>query len=287
MHDLDWDDLRVFLAAARTGSFSRAAVTLGVQQSTVSRRIQHLEQVVGGALFLRGAAGLTPTARGASLIAGATEMEAAALRAQRAALNADDAVRGEVRIAVAPGLASLWLVPRLAALLDAWPALQVELVVSMSLADLSRREADLALRFAQPAGEGLVARRLGALEHAVLAHPRWVGVPWSGLRWVGLTVPGLETAEETWTAAHGAPPVLRTSDYVSAFAAIRAGMGVMIGARALVGVDGVIELSTPVPLPPPAPLWLVGHEGTRSSPRVDVVWRAVLQWVEDDLGART
>lgn len=285
MHDPDWDDLRVFLAAARAGSFSRAANALGLQQSTVSRRIASLEAVVGGELFLRSHAGLVPTARGAALLAAGADLEAAAARALRAAAGADDDVVGEVRLAVAPGLASLWLAPRLPALLDAYPGLRLDLVVSTSIADLTRREADLALRFVRPAGDELVARKLGALAHGVLCHRRWAHAAWEDLPWVLVVVPGLTTPEEAWTTQHAArAPVLRTRDYDAAVAAVRAGVGAMVGTAAL-AVDDVVLRAPPTPLPPPSPLWLVGHHATRSSPRVDAVWRALAAWVAEDLRA--
>lgn len=285
MHDPDWDDLRVFLAAARAGSFSRAAGLLGLRQSTVSRRIASLEAVVGGELFLRSHAGLVPTARGAALLAAAADLEVAAAQALRAAAGADECAVGEVRLAAAPGLASLWLAPHLPALLDAHPGLRLELVVSTSIADLTRREADLALRFVRPAGEDLVARKLGTLAHGVLCHRRWAHTAWADLPWVLVIVPGLTTPEEAWTLQHAVrPPVLRTHDYDAAVAAVRAGVGAMVGSAAL-AVDDVLLRDPPAPLPPPSPLWLVGHRATRSSARVDAVWRALAGWAAEDLRA--
>jgi DNA-binding transcriptional LysR family regulator len=283
MHDPDWDDLRVFLAAARAGSFSRAAGALGLKQSTVSRRIAALEATVGGELFLRSHTGLVPTARGAALLAAVPDLEAAAARALRAAAGAEEGVVGEVRLAVAPGLASLWLAPRLPSLLDAHPRLRLELVVSTSVADLTRREADLALRFVRPAGEDLVARKLGELAHGVLCHRRWAETAWPDLPWVLVTVPGFTTPEQAWTEEHAAQPaVLRTADYDAAVAAVRAGVGAMLGSAAL-AVEGLVLREPPAPLPPPAALWLVGHRATRHSARVDAVWRALATWAAEDL----
>jgi DNA-binding transcriptional LysR family regulator len=287
MHDPSWDDLRVFLATARAGSFTRAADALGIQQSTVSRRIASLEASLGGAVFLRSRGGVTLTSRGAALWAGATDVERAAADALRAAAHVDAEVSGWVRVATSPGLASQWLAPRLTELSAAHPRLQVELVVHTTIADLSRDEADLALRFAQPRGEDLVARRLGALGYAVLAHPRWRDTAWSELAWVEWTVAGWTSPESQWTARHAArPPVLRTRDYDSALAATRAGLGAMVGSEALADGVGLIVLPPAAPLPSPADLWLVGHAATRASARVDAVWRAVVRWFDADLRAR-
>jgi DNA-binding transcriptional LysR family regulator len=119
---------------------------------------------------------------------------------------------------------------------------------------------------------------------AVLAHPRWVGRPWAELRWVLVTVPGLMTAEESWTLAQATePPVVQTTDYIAGLAATEAGVGVMVGSRALVGRSGLVALDAPVALPEATPLWLVGHEASRQSTRIDAVWRALAQWAREDL----
>ena len=158
--------------------------------------------------------------------------------------------------------------------------LRFDVVVSLSIADLTRREADLALRFVRPRGEGLVARRLGALDHAVLAHPRWRDTPWEALDWVALDVPGLSTDEGTWVHRHGArPPVLRSADWEAVHAAVRAGLGATVSTRRLAdGASDLVVLDAPAPLPPPIPLWLVTHRATRTLPRVDAVWRAIVGW---------
>ena len=280
MHDMQWDDLRTFLAAHRAGSFSRAAVLLGTQQSTVSRRIAALEHALGGALFHRSRGGLVPTALAAAVIDEAEQAEAAVRRVQARVEDLEGSVAGVVRIAIAPGLAHHWLIPLLPQLRARHPDLRFDIVVSMSIADLTRREADLALRFVQPTGEDLIARRLGALDYGVIAHPKWAGTPWEALDWVGVDMPGIASDEGSWAARHGArPPVLRSTDWEAVHAAVRAGLGVTISTRRLADDDpGLIVIDAPAPLPPPLPLWLVTHRATRTLPRVDAVWQAIVGW---------
>ena len=280
MHDVPWDDFRFFLAAHRAGSFSRAAVALRTQQSTVSRRIAALEHALGGALFHRSRGGLVPTALAEAVVGEAAAAEAAMGRVLARAADLDGGVSGIVRIAVAPGLAHHWLIPLLPELRARHPALRFDIVVSLSVADLTRREADIALRFVRPRGEGLVARRLGSLEHAVLAHPRWRRTPWDALEWVVLDVPGLRTDEGTWTDRHGGrPPVLRSADWEAVHAAVRAGIGATVSTRRLAeGATDLVVLDAPAPLPPPMPLWVVTHRATRTLPRVDAVWQAIVGW---------
>lgn len=280
MDDLTWDDLRLFLAAHRAGSFSRAAARLGVRQSTVSRRVATLEHALGGSLFHRTRTGLVPTALAEGLLDDARAAEAAFDRLRARVDDLADAPSGVVRIAVAPGLAHHWLIPHLPELHAAHPGLRFDVVVSMSLADLTRREADIALRFVPPRGEDLIARRLDDLQHAVLAHRRWADTPWETLPWVQLDVPDLPTPEAAWVRAHArSVPVLRSADWEAVLAAVRAGMGATVTTRRLVDqLPDRVVVEAPAPLPPPLPLWLVAHRSTRALPRVDVVWEALVRW---------
>lgn len=108
---VDWDDYRVFAAAAREGSFTKAALLLGIKQPTVSRRIEALEQRTGVRLFNRCNRGPELTDEGERML---KDVEAAAIflnRAARRAHEADCAVEGECRLAISEGLANAWLIP--------------------------------------------------------------------------------------------------------------------------------------------------------------------------------
>lgn len=270
---LDWDDLRVALTARRAGSFTAAATSLGLRQSTVSRRISSLEAALGGALFGRGPGGLVPTALGLAVCEEAERVEAAVRRAgQRADALVGD-LSGAVRIAVAPGLAHYWLVPLLPSLHQRFPGLTFELLVSLEVADLARDAADLALRFTEPADPDLVARRLVSLPQAVVAHPRWLGVDPSAWTWLKLRSPAPDA-----TPLSTRPPLLVSADYLSLVNAAQAGLGVMLASRALVDLGlGLVELPSPHPLPPPIPLWLVARPEVRPLARIDAVWRAIVE----------
>lgn len=280
MHGLTWDDVRVFLAARDAGSLSRAARVLRVRQSTVSRRMAAMETSVGGALFHRTARGLVLTERGEALVDAAERMAEAARDLELAASGRDEGVDGVVRVAIAEGLAAWGLVPRLGLLRRAHPGLRVQLVVSAGIADLSRREADLALRFVRPTGGHLVARRLMDFPLGVLVHRDLAEVPWEKLPWVTYAKPGIVTPLDAWHAEHVPAPVLTTDGYGAVVAAVQHGLGAgLLSAGLAAQLDGVVVRASPVALPAPMPLWLVAHRAVRSLRRVDVVWKALEEMV--------
>ena len=109
--DVDWDGLRVFLAVARTGRISAAARKLGVEHTTVSRRLAALETALGAPLFHRTAAGYLPTPLGQEILPTAESIERAAEGIGVRARESTGRIAGRVRVAVAPEFASHWLVP--------------------------------------------------------------------------------------------------------------------------------------------------------------------------------
>lgn len=161
MH-ISWDDARLFLVIAETGSLSAAARKLRMTQPTVSRRLAELEAQLGEPLFARAAAGVTPTPYGESLLEPARRMAEWAAELDRAAAKTDAAPRGTVRITAPPGLALDFVVPFAAWLRTELPDIRLEVISSVRHLDLARGEADLALRFMRPAQRELV--EVAALE---------------------------------------------------------------------------------------------------------------------------
>jgi DNA-binding transcriptional LysR family regulator len=155
--DIPWDDTRLFLAIAETGSLSAAARQLLLGQPTVSRRLADLEYRLGYPLFRRSASGATPTAAGARLLEPARRMAEWAGEVGRAAAAGDRAPQGTVRIAAPPGVAFDFVAPFAAWVQARLPGIQLEVLSKIEYLDLARGEADLALRFrAPPPGSDLV-----------------------------------------------------------------------------------------------------------------------------------
>ncbi len=148
--DIGWDDVRLFLAVAETGSVSGAARRLRLGQPTVSRRLSELEYQLGYPLFRRGVSGASLTSAGERLVAPAKKMAEWAAELDRAAAKDDGDPRGLVRLTAPPGVAFELVTPFAAWLRTKLPQVRLEVLSSMNYLDLVRGEADLALRFKPP-----------------------------------------------------------------------------------------------------------------------------------------
>ena len=164
---LPWDDLRCVLAVARTGSLSGAARALGIEHSTVFRRLNAIEKRLGVKLFERARSGYTPTANGEFAAAAASSMEVEALAIERRMLGADERLTGVVRLATSELFAGFLLPLVLNDFLAAHPEIEIEVDVSSRVVDLTRREADLALRAPNAPPDHLIGREVGELRYAV------------------------------------------------------------------------------------------------------------------------
>ena len=160
MADFEWSDLRFFLAVARAGRLTAAAARLGVEHSTVSRRLGALEATLGAKLFDRQPQGYALTAAGERLMAAAEGMESLALSAQGTIAGADLGVAGTVRIGAPDGFGTFFLAPRIAALAQMHPDLDIQLLAMPRVFSLSKREADLAISLSRPKEGRLAARKL-------------------------------------------------------------------------------------------------------------------------------
>ncbi len=158
---MDWDDVRHFLAVARTGSTLAGGKALRVSQTTAARRVAALERTLGLALFERSQAGYRLTAAGEALLDGAGRMEAAAETLAAAAAAQARAVSGTVRLTTEELYVITILAPILRDLHAAFPAIRIELDTTERVRDLAADEADIALRSSvSPTGGGLVGRRI-------------------------------------------------------------------------------------------------------------------------------
>ncbi len=157
--NLDWDDLRVFLDVARTGSLAQSAKRLRIDHSTVSRRIAHLESALGWSVFERTRSGFKLTDTGERVLHHAEAIESAIIGIRTDV--GSEITSGVVRLATMEGIASLYLAPCLNALSKTAPNLRLELVTSPQVIHVNRREADLFLSFFKPPGQGLVSQKLG------------------------------------------------------------------------------------------------------------------------------
>jgi len=174
MERFDWDDLRFFLAVARSGRLTSAARRLGADHATVSRRISSLETSLKAKLFERRPQGYALTSHGERLLAKAESMETDALSIQSEIGGADMALSGVVRVGAPDGFGTSFLAPRLATFMAASPALELQLVAMPRLLSLSKREADVAITLAPPKEGKIVARKLVDYRLGLFASPAYL-----------------------------------------------------------------------------------------------------------------
>jgi len=180
---LDWDDLRLFLAVARTGTLTGAAPLLKLSQPTAGRRLRHLEETCGCALFQRTASGFLLTDEGEAMLARAERMEEEALGIERQIIGVDRELEGQLRLSCSEWFGRLVLAPRVASFSLAHPMVTVEIVADSRLMDLDRREADLVFRFPQFDNPNVVQRRYVRVCYELFAASSYVdryGAPTAG-----------------------------------------------------------------------------------------------------------
>lgn len=156
---MNWDDMRVFLALARSETLARAAAIIGQDATTVARRIQRLEVALATTLFEHGATGQSLTESGHRLLAHAEAMEVGARAVQQQA-EQGAGLGGTIRISVSEGFGMGFMAPRLAAFAEAHPGVALDLIASTGFLNPSRREADIAIMLARPKGGPLIAAKL-------------------------------------------------------------------------------------------------------------------------------
>lgn len=275
---MEWDDWQLFLRVTEAKSLTAAARQLGVDQSTVSRRLSALEERLGAELFVRSRRGIEPTDAVARALPALRRAEIALREAEREAAGAEDRVQGVVRVSSLTLVAHYMLAPALPALLDAHPALRVELIGEAAMADLERRESDIGVRLARPRGGELVAVAIdsGPLTAFVGRDAPVPEGPLEGseLRWVTWDHGGPRTPDRAWLEGRGASIVLRATSPTLLVEAAAAGVGaVLIPAQLGLRIPGLRPVRVHGLPAGSTKLWLVVARALRRQPAVDAVWR--------------
>jgi DNA-binding transcriptional LysR family regulator len=242
MHNMNWDDLRYFLAVHRAGSTNGAARHLNVEHTTVGRRLTALEEAVGARLFLRTKQGAKPTAAAARILAFAEAAERSALAIERVAGASDRRIAGVVRLTTSEAFGG-YLIGKLSRLHDRHPDLKIDLHTGNVVLDLMRGEADVAVRFAATPQPDLVRRRIGEMPWALYASSdylarRPLGAALDGLSGhdlIGLEKGLAQSPGAQWIGEYGgaANIPLVANSLVAALDAAAAGMGLAVAPRFL------------------------------------------------------
>ncbi|ERL99593.1 LysR family transcriptional regulator [Brucella intermedia 229E] len=290
---MNWDDIRIFLAVARSGQILGAARRLGLNHTTVARRLTALETALSTTLLTRRTNGSTLTQAGEEFLLAAERMEAEMLAARSQVGNADIAVSGTVRIGAPDGFGVNFLArPRLARLTQKYPDLTIQLVPVPRSFSLSRREADIAITVERPEQGRLIARRLVDYTLGLYAHRRYLeenGTPESPEdlpprhRLIGYVEdlvinPSLAYAPEI---SRDWKPAFEVSSALGQVEAVRAGAGIGILHAFIARADPDL-----VPVLPDRVIrrayWLAYHESARTLRRVTAVSALISELVESE-----
>lgn len=284
-----WDDLQLALAVGRGQGLAGAAAILGVNASTVFRRLNGLEAGLGVRLFDRRPGAWPPSPAGERLLDAAERMEAEALGIDRELTGRDRRLTGTLRVTSSETLAFSLLPPLLAAFRALHPGIRVELLIDNRLLSLSRREADVALRPARPREGDLFGRKLAEVAWTAYAAPAYLderpaALPLAGHALIGWDETSPQVQAASWLAARApaAAFALRTSSLLAQMQAARAGLGVALLPCYLADPEPGLARLLP-PLPELArELWIVTHADLKETARV----RAFLAVIGDGIVAR-
>ena len=272
--DLDWENVRYFVALARYRTLSATARALHVNHATVARRIASLETLLGHPIFDRRASGYALTAEGKALVNHASAMNEAALSILRR-LDAGTELSGRVRLAAGRVLAERFLIDRLRAFHERYPAIDLEVIGGSRVVSLAKREADLALRYGSPKGE-LVARRVAKLTFGLYASPDYRDKLKAGEPrvFIGFDENSEFVAEAQWLERNFCSSrfSFRTSSQTTQAAAARAGYGIALLPKYVVETHepGLVEVAPGGHLPE-RDVWLIIRRDLTKVPRVRVV----------------
>lgn len=277
-----WDDLRIVLAIAAAGSLSGAGRSLEMSHSTVFRRIAEIEARLGVKLFDRGRNGYVPTMAGEEIAAAARRIEAQVLEAERRVAGQDLRPSGTVRVTTTDTLCFGLLSPVFAAFCERQPDIALEVAIANELFNLSKREADVAIRPCSTPPETLVGLKVATIAQAVYGRrdlvPASLGeFDIGAVNWIGPDERMHYRPLEQWMTAQGLSGLCRyrVDSVLGMLTAVRDGMGIAVLPCYLCdGDERLARLGETLPALA-TDLWLLTHEDLRGVARI----RAFLDFV--------
>ncbi|NLS21323.1 LysR family transcriptional regulator [Rhizobium sp. P40RR-XXII] len=283
---MNWDDVRLFLAVSRSGTLRGAALELGIDQTTVGRRIGALEQSLGSQLFLRMRTGLILTDGGRDVLAVAENMERMAVSFMRRSEGRDAEIQGEVRVTTTDSLALDFVIPAIDSLRRSYPDVRVVLGTTTRLLDLGRREADVAIRTRRPEQPDLIQRRLATWPVGLFASRSYIercGLPTPGNGFAGHDIavyrPGVTERQDETLAGEQRQKGKIVAELDSSLmlqTVIRSGMAIgELPEYVAERDDGLIRVWPEKQRQRPYDVWLALHSDLAATRRVRVVVDAI------------
>ncbi|MBZ5486251.1 LysR family transcriptional regulator [Halomonas aquamarina] len=286
---LKWDDLQVVLAIARTGSLSGASRQLHISHATVFRRLNVIEARLGTTLFERHRHGYTPTLAGEDLAATAEHIQDEVNSAERRVIGQDLKLSGTLRITTTDTLFAGLLCPIMATFREQYPGIALEVVISNQLQNLSRRDADIAIRPTRKPPETLVGRRLGDITLAVYGQKeQWQAS--NGLldpnvmleeSWIGPDAQLGDVAFEKWMRNKNT--CYRLDSMLAMQMAARQGAGITVLPCYMGDADDILQKISPPIDALTTQLWLLTHPDLRHVARVRAFMATITEGVSGQL----
>jgi DNA-binding transcriptional LysR family regulator len=271
---MQWDDLRYVLAVASAGSLAGAARSLGVNHTTVLRRVDAFEKNLGLRLFERLPTGYVLTAGGEELIATARHVDETVTALERKLAGQDLRLSGVVRVTTTDTLMGSILPEILAEFRETHPGIQVEIAVSNLMLNLTKRDADVAIRPANDPPGTLIGRRVAKVAFAIYASPRYLAKHRTSKladhRWIGPDDSLAGTSVAQWMRSQLAQSeiALRADSFLALRQAAQAGLG-LAALPCYLGdtASDLVCVHRPIPEMETA-LWILTHEDLRHTARI-------------------
>lgn len=273
-----WDDLRFFLAIVRAGSLAGASRTLGVNHSTVFRRLNALEAGLEVRLFERLPEGYVATAAGEILRQHAERVEEEAQAIERELGGRDVRLSGRISLTTTDTLANVFLMPMFKEFTERYSGIEIELIIANAFFDLARREADVAIRPTERPPENLIGRKLGTIRWGVYGARDYLrGRPPlmdparpEGHRFIAGNEMIGHLASSRWLDERVAADdiALRTNSLVAAMGAARVGAGLAVLPHYMARCESELECLLAIGPEVATDLWLLVHPDLRHSARV-------------------
>ncbi len=277
----DWDDLRIFLAVARARRVAPAARTLGIDPTTIGRRLTRLSERLNANLFETIGGERRLTENGEALLAHAETIESAALAAVGEAKGDSSSLSGQVRLSVAEGFATWVLAPELPAFQREHPDIRIDFITASGFLNPSKREADIAVMLARPRRGRLVAAKLGDYRLQLYASADYLdsrAAPLSadelrGHALIGYVPEFIYAPELDYLSEIGAElePAVRSTSINVQHRLIASGAGIGVLPRFIGDRDVRLRPILPDAIAIRRSFWLVTHSDVRRLARIDAV----------------
>ncbi|WP_333609780.1 LysR family transcriptional regulator [Pantoea piersonii] len=282
--ELDWQDVRIFLALARCGSLSAAARMLSVNHATIARRLHSLEESLGEKLVERRPDGYVLTPAGMHVLEAASDMEQAAQVLRRG--SQDGTPSGLIRISSSPGLTGGFLVSRLPVLTARYPKLDIDLAPVLRSVSLERHEADIAIRFDKPKDGDIIARPLATVGYGFYGTEEACRTAEAGsnLVLIGFNEADSYLSQSTWVTKHfpRARIAFRAKDQFLQSIAARSGVGLALIPHYIGRADPMLRICDLSAVPPSREVYLLTRSRDRKDASIRMVADAVAEMFEQE-----